>query len=185
MPQNLPIQGPQVMEIQGGMRLTPLGLRQLGGLANQVVVPTGGPAPQTAAGSGATVVIDPAATAPIEPAQIAIFIPDQAHTGTGTYSLTLADYGFSITSIQWLVLTGGHGSGTNDVTIMNAAAVIGVFDLTSSTAGLYLDADKLTGMTNPERNVIAKGGVLNIEVQSGGAASKCQGVLTLTGFVMP
>jgi hypothetical protein len=40
MSQNLPIQGPQVMEIQGGVRLTPLGLQQLGAEANRFLIKT-------------------------------------------------------------------------------------------------------------------------------------------------
>ena len=183
MPQNLPIQGPQVMEIQGGMRLTPLGLRQLGGLANQVVVPTGGPVAQTAAGSGATVTIDPSTTAPLEPTQIAINIPNQSHSGNGTYNLTLG-YGFTITGIDYLVLESGHGSG-NSVIINNGIAgdQIAVLNTVSATAGLYLDADKVTGI-DPAQMGLTSGDVLSLIV-AGGASDKTAGILTLTGLVMP
>ena len=179
MSQGLPIQGPQVQEIQGGMRLTPLGLRQLGGVANAVVYPSGGPSALTAAGSGATVVVPTASAAPIEPAQIMLHIPDQNHTGTGTYELTLGGNGFTVTGIQWLCISAGETSGTNTVTLKNGAATFGVIDLTNAAAGTY---EPTVASINPANSIIVGAGTLNVEVLSS-SANKNQGLLILSGFV--
>tara|TARA_R110000824_G_scaffold264869_3_gene453704 strand:+ start:4652 stop:5161 length:510 start_codon:yes stop_codon:yes gene_type:complete len=167
------------MEIQGGMRLTPLGLRQLSGEANAVVYPSGGPSALTAAGTGATVVVPAASAAPIESAQIMLHIPDQAHTGTGTYELTLGGNGFTVTGIQWLCLTAGAASSTNTVTLKNGAATFGVIDLTGAVAGTY---ETTVASINPANAVIISGGTLNVEVLSS-ASNKSQGLLILSGFV--
>lgn len=172
------------MEIQGGMRLTPLGLRQLGGVANQVVNSTGAPPAQPDPGTGNTTVIDPSTTAPLQTTAISISIPSQAYTGNGTYNLTLADYGFSVGGITYLAIDAGHGS-ANDVQLFNGVAgtKFATVDTISAVALTQVDASKIK-FDAPASAVVAKGGVISVVVRGGGSG-KTAGVLTLHGVVMP
>ena len=179
MPQNLPIQGAQVQEIQGGMRLTPLGLRQLGAEANAVSLPAGGPIPMTAPAAGATTTLTGATHAPIEPTRLLFSIPNQNYTGLGTYSLALDGYGFTMTSVEYIVLVAGHGSG-NEVVVKNGSDDFATLDTASSTINLPLPSTKIT--YDATKAVVAKGGPINVTA-TGGAADKTLGLLIINGFV--
>jgi hypothetical protein len=181
MSQNLPIQGPQVMEIQGGVRLTPLGLQQLGAEANRFLIPVTGVVVQPDPGTGGTTVIDPLSTAPLQPTQVVISIPNQNYTGDGTYNLTLADYGLVITGISYVALATGHGS-ANDVQLFNGVAgtkfaTVNTIDAVIKT---QLPTDKILFNTYASA-VIQKGGTISAVVRGGGN-NKTLGVLTLHGF---
>ena len=179
MSQNLPIQGPQVQEIQGGVRLTPLGLRQLSSEANLNSMPNGGPAAMADPGDGNTTTLSAHSHAPLQPAKLVYSIPNQNHTGVSTYSLALTDYGFTITSVEYIVLEAGHGS-NNEVKVVTPAGDAVTIDTASSTANLALPSTKIT--YNSAHLVTAKGGTLSITAK-GGAANKTAGIIILNGFV--
>ena len=122
MPQNLPIQGPQVQEIQGGMRLTPLGLGQLSSDSNAVSAPNGIVPALADPGDGNTTTA--AARPPGVPVQFAIDVPDTANSITTHYAtpvgLTGTTADLLVTGVRTIKQGGnGHGSGTNTITVRN------------------------------------------------------------------
>ena len=115
MSQNLPITPPQVEEVQGGVRLTPLGLSQLEGDANAVGLPRGVVPALADPGNGATTTA--VARAAATPAVYVIDVPNAANSTTTNYAmpvgLTGVSAGFLVTDIKF-IKTGGDGTaGTN------------------------------------------------------------------------
>ena len=127
MPQNLPIQGAQVQEIQGGMRLTPLGLSQLEAEANAVSLPSGAVPVLAAPADPATTTATARAAA--TPGTYVIDVPDITNNQSGNFAmpvgLTGSTTGFLVTGITFIKQAGdGHTGGTNTIQVKNAATAL-------------------------------------------------------------
>ena len=148
MSQNLPITPPQVEEVQGGVRLTPLGLSQLEGDANAVGLPRGVVPALADPGNGATTTA--VARAAATPAVYVIDVPNAANSTTTNYAmpvgLTGVSAGFLVTDIKF-IKTGGDGAGgTNTIQVLNGSSAItdassfaSKVDTTATAAATYND----------------------------------------------
>ena len=164
MAQNLPIQPPQVQEVQGGMRLTPLGLSQLEAEANAVGLPAGVvPALADPGNTNTTVATARAASTP---GVYVIDVPDAANSTTTNYAmpvgLTGINAGFLVTGISFIKQGGtGHGSGTNTIQVLNGAAAISD---ASSFQGKADAAVTAAATLDDANTLVAAGGSLVIQL---------------------
>jgi hypothetical protein len=172
MPQGLPIQPPQVQEVQGGMRLTPLGLSQLEAEANAVGLPAGIVPALANPGDGNTTTAT--ARAASTPGVYVIDVPDATNSTTTNYAmpvgLTGITAGFLVTGISFIKQGGaGHGSGTNTIQVFNAAAAISDASSYTSKADAAVTAAAALDDANA---LVAAGGSLVVRlVKDGGGNS--------------
>ena len=131
-------------------------------------------------GSGNTTTLYGSTHAPIEPTRIYFSIPNQNYTGTGTYSLALYNYGFTITGASYLPLVAGFGS-ANEVLVKNGATTVLTIDTISAVADVGLPQAKIE-MTDITAVVIPKNGTLVVAAKGGGV-NKTAGLLVVEGFV--
>ena len=175
MAQGLPIQGAEVQEIQGGMRLTALGLGQLGSAANAVGTP-GGLVPELAnpGGSGTAVAV---ARPPSLPATYLIDIPATTDSTTSSFVMPVGTpgvtAGFLVTSVDFVKTSGTGHSGTNTIQLFNGMAgsddITEAVSFTTKNAGEVLVATEID-VTNA---LVASGGTLRIVViKDGGGNSE-------------
>ena len=177
MSQGLPIQGAQVQEIQGGMRLTPLGLSQLEAEANSYGLPSGAVPVLAAPADTATTtaVARPAAT----PGTYIIDVPDISNSESGSFAmpvgLTGATVGFLVTGITFIKQGGaGHGSGTNTIQVKNYATALS--DVSSFTSK---GDNAVTGAATIDdaQAYVAAGGSLVITVVKGAGGNSAHRVV--------
>ena len=177
MSQNLPIQGPQVMEIQGGVRLTPLGLSQLEAEANGVGLPGGAPPVLAAPADTATTVAVPRGAA--TPGTYVIDVPTITNSESGSFSMEVGingiTTGFLVTGITFIKQGGaGHGSGTNTIQVKNGATALS--DLSSFTS--QADGTITAAATIDDAQAyVASGGSLVIHVVKGAGGNAAHRVI--------
>ena len=165
------------MEIQGGMRLTPLGLAQLSAEANSVGIP-GGVVPTLAAPAD-TATTTAVARAPAVVATYVIDVPDITNSEDGNFAmpvgLTGATAGFLVTGVSFIKTGGaGHGSGTNTIRVLNSAnAITDTSSFTSKGDAAVTAAATL----DDARTYVASGGALVVAVAKGGGGNSAHRVV--------
>ena len=176
MSQGLPIQGPQVMEIQGGMRLTALGLSQLEAEANAFGLPAGVLPVLADPGSGNTTVAT--ARAASTPGVYVIDVPETANSITTNYAmpvgLTGINAGFLVTGISFTKQGGDGHTDTNTIQVLNGASAISDASSFASKA----DAAVTSAATlDDARTLVAAGGSLVIQLIKGGGGNSAHRVV--------